>query len=80
MDEDEEEQPAKPKSLSTSGIFQVGIFLSYLLLLMFTSLKAREAKINKTKDILGVPSHIAQALLQHFQWVFFPLDYLNLIG
>lgn len=30
--------------------------------------QAREAKINKVKDILGVPPHIAQALLQHFQW------------
>lgn len=47
----EEEEDTKPKSLSTSGIFQ-----------------AREAKITKVKDILGVPSHIAQALLQHFQW------------
>lgn len=50
-DMEEEEAPAKPKSLSASGIFQ-----------------AREAKINKVKDILGVPPHIAQALLQHYQW------------
>jgi ariadne-1 len=30
--------------------------------------QARETKINKVRDILGVPAHIAQALLQHYQW------------